>query len=221
MNSGSWLSSFVYPAVNPIVDTGGGEDTERYTIRHTEFGAGNKYDQPPARTMTIGDASGFLGFWTTQSPKATFKFPPGGGMSALSTPARPFVSVPAASTKVTVDKLYGSGAVNKTGAGTLAVNSFGGGEVKVFVEEGTLELTGEGETTLSELLGRAALHLDASDDSTLVKTNTDAYGVQDGYTHVTRWYDVRRNGMYADKSSYYGPNSGTLLLAYHLIKYYA
>ncbi|MBQ3340875.1 MAG: hypothetical protein IJG84_03185 [Kiritimatiellae bacterium] len=203
------LAAFVYPAVNPVVGTIGGEDTERYTIRHTEYGPANKSSQPPARTMTIGDASGFLGFWTTQSPKATFKFPQGGGMSALSTTARPFVNVPTANTKVTVDKLYGSGAVNKTGDGTLAVNSFGGGEVKVFVEAGTLELTGEGETTLSDLLARAALHLDASDDSTLVKTNTDAYGVQDGYTHVTRWYDVRRNGMYADKSSYYSPSSDT------------
>ena len=202
-----------YPAVDPTVGFVGGVDTERYTIQHTEFTTSDKYMQPDARTMTVDDASGFLGFWTTQAPKATFKLNATAEretkMSALSTTARPYVNVATVGAKATIDKLYGSGALNKTGNGTLAVNSFGGGEVKVFVEAGTLELTGEGETTLSDLLARAALHLDASDDTTLVKTNADAYGVVDGRTYITRWYDVRRNGKYADKSSYTSPTSAT------------
>jgi len=109
---------------------------------------------------------------------------------------RPVVCVPGEGMRAEIGNLYGGGTLDKTGAGELAIKSTGGEKTRVIVSGGSIELTGKASEELAVLLEKAALHLDASNDSTLTKV-ADADGLM-----VTRWDDVRKNGVYAGYSDY-------------------
>ncbi|MDD3546461.1 MAG: hypothetical protein PHG96_14040, partial [Kiritimatiellae bacterium] len=114
----------------------------------------------------------------------------------LSSACRPVVCVPGEGLRAEIGNLYGGGTLDKTGAGELAISSTGGEKTRVIVSGGSVELDGTAPDEISVLLAKAALHLDASDDTTLTKV-ADADGLM-----VTRWDDVRKNGVYAGYSDY-------------------
>lgn len=176
------------------------------TRRHTlVFGPNSSFENTVYLTgdtlFTVLDPSGFLGFWQTSQARQVFSLPQdGAAMTSLSTAYRPTIQVPTADTQVSVGDLYGQGALVKTGPGDLVVGATDGPGNTIYVREGTLVLAGESETQLSALLNRAAFHLDATRTDSLSISN----GVADGRSYVTRWRDVRGNGIAAVEDNYRG-----------------
>lgn len=149
-----------------------------------------------ARGLTVENPNGFSGSWFAGDAHAVFRFPGTASfvpqVSELSVNARPEVDVPAAGTKAEIGVLYNGGALTKLGAGDLSVAGTSGADVRVYVEDGGLVLPGQdGESQLDGLLARAALHLDASVPETRQEV---AAGDR---TCVTKWEDVRGNGLSA------------------------
>jgi len=101
------------------------------------------------------------------------------------------LSVPGTGTVVVIDTLYGAGELVKTGAGTLQlIRSDGQG--KVTVQGGRLLFEANPTEAEPYLLEAAAFHTDASAAESL-----EVAAPVNGTNFVTRWADVRTNGMEA------------------------
>ena len=151
--------------------------------------------------FTLMDPSRFLGFWRTSCARQVFSLPQdGAAMTSLSTAYRPTVQVPTVGSSVSVGDLYGQGAMEKTGPGDLTIGATDGQGNTLYVREGSLILSGESKALLAALLEGAAFHLDATQTDTLTISN----GVTDGRSYVTRWRDVRDNGIVAKEDGYRG-----------------
>lgn len=175
-------------AVDPIVGKVSGDTT--YLIRHAEP-AGAAQCQP-MRWFKVADPNDFLGYWTVNNCMAGFDLV---GASSSFTPVlhslqircRPIVRVPE-SGKAVIGDLQGVGALHKQGGGELEIVG-GGTRQNVYVDEGTLTLRGHDSDDIKSLIARSALHLDASNASTLTTTTETKHGFS-GYTWVTKWTDA-------------------------------
>lgn len=170
--------------------------------------------------LTIGNPDGFKGLWSFSRSlgrlilPATASYTP--KLSHLSAKARPEVEVATVGTKAKLASVFEDGAVRKIGAGELEVGETTGAGTRFYVSEGGLTLAGsapaEAPETGDDLPVRgAALHLDATVVRSLVTTNETAR--ETGRTFVTKWSDVRNNGLYA----YY--DEGQTWSAYYLLPY--
>lgn len=150
----------------------------------------------PAYTLTLLNPNGFEGFWETLGASAVFELPAANGfvprLSHLSSRRCPRVKVSSDGGTGEVGDIYGCGAVEKTGPGTLLVESASSGRARLYVREGGLSLKGRptsGSSLVDAILAKAMLHLDASVESSLVKGMD-----KDGRVTVERWNDVRGAG---------------------------
>ena len=149
--------------------------------------------------ITIGDPSGFDGYWSTSYGQvglilpATESFTP--RLSHISLAKRLDIEVPDAGTKAVVGDVYAPGTLVKRGAGELEVNGATGSDTQIHVRGGTLTLGGcasSPEDGDDLPVSGAWLHLDST------KTNAmQTYVGDDGRTYVTNWPDVRGNGNFA------------------------
>ena len=185
-----------------LVQLGSVRGMDRYTLRfddrveQTEY---THYRRP--RVVSIADPNDFLGYWVSGGGRGTFALHPTAGftpvMHNVSSKHRPVVEVPDAQARI--DWLYDSGAVEKTGGGDLEIVSTTGDKAAVYLKGGSLTLGGTPKGALENVLAKAALHLDASDYSTL------STGPSNGYESVFCWYDVRgKEYGYATNSAYFG-----------------
>ena len=187
-----------YPAVNPTVGTMTGGAL--YEIMHGSYRNVCQKERP----FTIGDPSGFLGYWNAGDYRTVFALAPVAGatqkMSTLTIANRPMLQI--ASGTVELDEAMGCGTLDKRGAGELVLKGTAGQSTTVVVKDGgvTFDTPVGG---LEAALAKAALHLDASDDTTLVKSNAD------GRVWITRWDDVRKNGNCALRDTYKNANPGS------------
>ena len=146
--------------------------------------------------LTVFDPNNFTGIWFSGDAHAIFRFPASETfvpqISALSANARAEVEIP--DFKAKLSSLYNGGALTKRGGGELVLGGTRGADVRLYVEEGSLTLDGRavGDTRAS-LLAKAALHLDATAESSLTKLPTG----EDGRIQVSQWADVRGNGVAA------------------------
>ena len=146
--------------------------------------------------VTLGDPSGFDGYWRTSHGQvklilpATESFTP--ELSHISLAKRLDIEVPDAGTKAKVGSVYASGTLVKRGAGELEVGGTTGSDTQIHVDGGTVTLAGRvGSPGVGDDLpvSGAWLHLDSS------RTNLmQAYTGEDGRLYVTNWPDVRGNG---------------------------
>lgn len=114
---------------------------------------------------------------------------------------------------VVIDRMSGGdGMLVKTGLGAVTVSDFAGGR-DMTVEAGTLNLTGAG--ILKNLLAEALWHFDAADLDSFTKTVVDN-GDGTATTNVTKWVDVRRNGVYAETT--YGKSAYPFVKAHPTLK---
>ena len=186
-------------SVDPTVGIVAGPN--RYFIRHggnVAIGSGavnNSWQHYLRRTFTIGDSTGFLGYWNLAGTFSEFNFDITNDtdvtyMTSLSSSFRGVVTVTNAGTKAVVDELHGRGLVQKEGEGILSLGATDGAECNVNHYGGVLELRGsaDGDDELARLMEEAAVHVDASAAWTL-STVEDG-----GRCWVTNWADVRGNG---------------------------
>jgi len=189
ITTGGKSSAYV---VSPAIDSIVGD--ERRIIRLSDVPV--RGETLSARTFDITDPTGFFGYWTVGNVKATYRVNAAAGSTAemknFVLGYRPTLDVPIAGATVKIGELSGPGALFKTGDGDLVLGSTSGADARIFLSGGSLTLYGQSGGLLDELLDGAALHLDASVDSTL-KTTVGA----DGFTSVTNWADVRGNGLSA------------------------
>lgn len=156
-----------------------------------------------AAQVTIGNPDGFYGYWSFSRSLGTLILPATDTytpkLSNLSAKARPTVEV--AEAKARLGSVFENGAVRKTGAGELEVGETTGAGTRFYVSEGDLTLCGSADGAATPEDGDdlpvpgAALHLDATVGATLVTTNETEH--ETGRTFVTKWSDVRGNGLYA------------------------
>ena len=161
----------------------------RYTVTFSPFNSSAQSlgSWTPQR-FKVYDPSGFAGFWMTGNAYSGFILPATSShsprMSALSGKNRPTVEVPTAGTSATLDYLYDGGMLEKTGAGTLMVETADPNS-KINVAAGDVVLSGTGDATISAICARAWIHLDADDETTTETT------LKDGRQAVVAWSDVR------------------------------
>lgn len=194
--------------VDPIVGKVTGDTT--YQIRHAE----RKGSQcQPMRWFTVTDPNSFFGYWTVGDSMAGFNLVGADGsfvpeLHSLEARYRPIVRVPEFG-KAVVGDLQGAGALHKQGGGELEV--VGGGALQnVYVDEGTLTLRGRDADDIGSLIVRSALHLDASNESTLTTTTEAKHGFS-GYTWVTKWTDAVHGGEGAMEDAWVRPNDAHLV----------
>ena len=159
--------------------------------------------QDYAAQVTIGNPDGFYGYWSFSRSLGTLILPATDTytpkLSNLSAKARPTVEV--AEAKARLGSVFENGAVRKTGAGELEVGETTGAGTRFYVSEGDLTLCGSADGAATPEDGDdlpvpgAALHLDATVGASLVTTNETEH--ETGRTFVTKWSDVRGNGLYA------------------------
>ena len=191
-------------SVDPVVDTLGAEEpwmTRRYQINMGSHGKDTVC--PPERIFSVRNPNDFLGLWTTGDAKCTFELRAESSFTpivhALDTKCGPAVRVPDFGTTAAIEGVRGGGAIYKKGAGTLEIMGGNVDNAHYIVTEGTLRLNGYGdnyEAILTQLFAEALLHLDAGVG--VVYSND----VATGYSWVTRWEDVRKNGVYAHPEGY-------------------
>ena len=188
--------------VNPIVGTLSG--SFRHTISHAPFYTAHGVPTSGPRYFSVADPSDYLGFFTIGDPLSGLRLMPASGkvstMRAVDGANRVSVDVPTEGEGV-VGSIYNGGAVDKNGIGLLRVDAMPNNTV-VYVNEGTLVLGGG--ASVASILQDAALHLDASDSSTLF-TNV----ITEGRAFVTNWSDVRGSD-YALARVHPSPNVGRL-----------
>lgn len=177
--------------VDPIVGKVTGDTT--YLIRHAER---NGSQCQLMRWFTVTDPNSFFGYWSVGDAMAGFDLVGADGsfvpeLHSLDTRYRPIVRVPE-SGKAVIGDLQGAGALHKQGGGELEVVGGGVGQ-NVYVDEGTLTLRGHDADDIGSLIVRSALHLDASDESTLTTATDTKHGFS-GYTWVTKWADAVHGG---------------------------
>jgi len=123
-------------------------------------------------------------------------FPAGTGaitnrLASVTVTGQTELSVPGTGTVVVIDNLYGAGELVKTGAGTLQLVG-ADGQGKVTVQGGRLLFEANPVEEESCLLEAAAFHTDASAAESL-----EFAAPVNGTNFVTRWVDVRTNGIEA------------------------
>ncbi len=148
----------------------------------------------PNCSLTVANPNGFTGYWYSGDSHAIFRFPGGEdfepSISDMSANARPEIEIPETGTVARLGTLYNGGAMTKLGAGELIVGATSGDDTRIYVNEGTVTLAGcAADDACDAILAHAALHLDASDASSLLKSS------EAGRTTVTNWLDVRKNGL--------------------------
>ncbi|MBQ2630852.1 MAG: hypothetical protein IJG13_14355, partial [Kiritimatiellae bacterium] len=87
-----------------------------------------------------------------------------------------------------IDSVSGSGTLTKRGGGTLTVAELSDADADLCVEDGTLAVASR-RMTADSLPDGAYLHVDASADETLTKTEAD------GVVRVTAWASVNEGGQ--------------------------
>ena len=185
---------------------------DRYTLRFDDRVDQNShpYAAKYPRVISIADPNDFFGYWVSGGGRGTFALHPTAEftpvMHNVSSKHRPVVEVPEAQARI--DWFYDGGAVEKTGSGDLEITTTTGDRAAVYVKGGSLTLGGTAKGALEDVLAKAALHLDASDYSTL------STGPSNGYESVFCWYDVRgKDYGYATNSAYSGSSSTYLPFA--------
>lgn len=146
--------------------------------------------------FTIENPTGFLGYWTSENPRAVLRIP---GVTDDEPPVvhnfsaarRGGIAVTDVVGKVRVDQLYGSGLLEKHGPGELVVASTTGSGNRVNLNGGRLTL--EGMDWPDEPVGTPYVWLDASVEASLLKTEDE------GRLAVTNWVD--RRGASPDRPS--------------------
>lgn len=142
--------------------------------------------------LTIPYPDGFTGYWTAYNKwgggalvlPATAEHSPKASHVAVDSGFG--IDVPTAGTEASVESLFGGGSLKKTGAGSLTIKKASGSESRLSALEGTVEIVGRAAADdVDSIVPGAALHLDASDDSTLTTDEN-----VDGYTHVVEWRDA-------------------------------
>ena len=142
--------------------------------------------------LTIPYPDGFTGYWTAYNKwgggalvlPATAEHSPKASHVAVDSGFG--IDVPTAGTEASVESLFGGGSLKKTGAGSLTIKKASGSESRLSALEGTVEIVGRAAADdVDSIVPGAALHLDASDDSTLTTAEN-----ADGYTHVVEWRDA-------------------------------
>ena len=135
------------------------------------------------RTFTIGDVTGFEGEWTSAGARQVLKLTADEQTLKFVRPDHQFsIEVANADQTARIEYLYGdSGAVAKEGPGTLSLGTASDSDrLQLQVNAGAVELRGELED-VGLLYSKAALHLDASEPTTLLGYE------QDGRQYVTNW----------------------------------
>ena len=200
LSGGDSKTYLEYPAVNPSIlsigPTGGVWDTWRWIIEHPSVTS--QYRQPGfKRVFTIADASGFDGYWSSAQAKAVYELSATEStvpyMSSLSAKCRPYVRVPSGGTTASLGAVHTAGTVSKLGDGELKVGATLGENTRFTVDAGTLTIEGTNPSEIEELLGRAALHLDATKADTIQTVSKVTDGVE--YQIVTNWVDANGGGI--------------------------
>ena len=191
-----------------FVQLGSVKGSDRYTLRFDDRVEQTEYTYvvKSPRVISINDPNDFLGYWVSGGGRGTFVLHPTAEftpvMHNVSSRHRPVVEVPESGMQARIDWLYDGGAVEKTGNGDLEIKTTTGDRAAVYVKGGSLTLGGTSKGALEGILATAALHLDASDYSTL------STGPSNGYESVFCWYDVRgKDYGYATNSTYYSSNA--------------
>lgn len=162
----------------------------------------------PAQKLTIAYPDAFTGFWTSFDKwglgaivlPATAEHSP--KLSHLRVNAGFGLTVPTAGTSASVESVFGEGALDTSGAGTLTIKKGAGGESRLSVTEGTVELVGRAAADdAGTPVPGAALHLDATAAGT-VDTTADVQA--DGYRHVVAWRDADGGPITAWPDDYMG-----------------
>lgn len=146
--------------------------------------------------FSVENPTGFLGYWTSENPRAVLRIPGGTGdetpvVHNFSTARRGGIAVTDVGGQVRVGQLYGSGLLEKHGPGELVVASTTGFGNRINVNSGRLTL--EGMDWPDAPVGTPYVWLDASADESLLKTD-DGNRVA-----VTNWVD--RRGASPDRPS--------------------
>ncbi len=199
------LNTTAIGAVSDAVNTPGEDWSRRLILIDNKNSTVVDYEG----RLTVGNPDAFHGYWSFSRSlgrltlPATPVYTP--KLSAVSAKARPEIEVADADAKAKLGSVFEDGAVRKIGAGELEVARTTGGGTRFYVSGGGLTLEGVAPASEPEAgddlpVAGAAFHLDATIPRTLVTTNETAR--ETGRTFVTRWSDVRDNGMYA----YYDEN---------------
>jgi hypothetical protein len=164
----------------------------RYTVTFSPFNSNfHKLGDWTPQRFKVYDPSGFAGFWMTGNAYSGFLLPATPShsphMSALSGKNRPTIEVPTAGTSATLDYLYDGGMLEKTGAGTLTVETAATNS-SINVAAGDIVLGGMGDAAINAICDKAWIHLDADDETTTQTT------LKDGRQAVVTWKDVRGEG---------------------------
>ena len=189
-------------SVNPTIGALSGSNTERYTLLHPASYSTSHHTRD--RTFSVADPNAFLGWWTvgdgdsTFELRATSEFVP--VMHNVSSAQRFSVSVPTAGTRGRVGSLYDGGAMEKTGAGDLKIDSTTSEKTEIYLKAGSVTLGGWQDGALEALLRKSALRLDAS----LPETMLTEYDETIGCSSVTNWADAYGRGNYAYDEHYVG-----------------
>ena len=180
-------------------------NTTQYLLRHTDYIGQGKYAR--ARVFSVVDPGNFWGVWGSGDALAEFLLPATESfvprMSALSLRARPTVDVPDAGTAAAVGNIRDGGTLVKNGDGVLKVGSGAGADSAFVVKAGGVEFAGGEDSSagLASLIAEATLHLDASDESKFVFSNSTER------TWIEKWSDSNGKSNYAKRPTYVAPAS--------------
>lgn len=183
-----------FPAVTPL-SIGTISGNCYHTLRTSNAGSNGVRGYQ----LNLGDVSGFEGAWNPGRTGAVLAFTGETNkvrMSELNVSLRPTVKVPSG-TKVTLGAVSSGGALVKTGAGTLAIETPRVGDSQIiYHNEGTVELVGRGRDN-SSLPGDPLFWVDAAKADSLELVHDDATGRD----LVSRWYDRRHGDDVHEKSA--------------------
>lgn len=204
-----------YPVGTDVFSLSMGEvsgDSHHTIAIGTDGSSANGSSNYAKQYVTIGDPTGFLGFWRIAGMEMSVTSLASASLTPVfhnfSAKHNPVLNGSDSAGTIVIDALYDAGAISKAGAGALRVKATSGEQMVVYQKGGKLVLDGSEDGALADILAAAALHLDASVDASLVKKLAD-----DGLVSVSKWKDVRGG---EDRSYFVG--SVTKRTASHEIK---
>ena len=198
------------PLQTITIDTADGEigsvsGDDRRIVQYTKDRTGNVQSE---HWLRVADPSAFLGFWTVGNALSGFVVPDGAALSSISGKARPSVDVADSGATASIGTVYEDGSVDKVGGGTLSIGATTGDGTSVVVKDGNVVLEGGlSDARIEALLAQSAVHLDASDETTLVRRS------EGGRVWVDEWTSVSDPTLKAKKSSYRGTDPSFITAA--------
>ena len=160
-------------------------DTSHFIANGLNWTSGASNYRIPA---TVRDPNEFFGFWYAAMPHQRWIFPATSDFTPIvrnvDIQARPYLEFPGEGT-AKVEAAFSPGAFMKTGAAELEFGGSLGSGTHIYVEEGGVTFAGHAaDETVENVMAKAYMHLDASDES--------AFEFCAGSeTLVTNWFDVR------------------------------